>query len=311
MDFSKVKQSEIFYYQAEIFFEAFKDLIKENGDKEFWIKNQGITSRASSRDIDDISVFTYNDNDFVKEGLILHLSRDGIYHQLPEILFHPMNIGSPSMSHREIVNTIKENRKKEKENMNFFIPFDTEIFREKLNLVNRYLHIYTDKYAKNNLYSFAKEMIELDLSLHENAMFKLFQNLCKAEELKENLPELAKLIESILALEVEISYTPHWMHNIPFEAISEGILGVSLGLTGPVKSDQDDILVTIKIPQNYSYKKITESKKLIKQILGFFIFSNRDIQVQVSSNHTDGFELGEQFLGYDSILEQSTKHSHN
>ncbi|WP_271783478.1 hypothetical protein [Aquimarina algiphila] len=300
-DLDEIKKSEITRFKAEVFYEELKFILGDTEGKDIWIKNHGMNSRAFSIDVLDITSYTPLSMQLQQDTIFIHLSRNSIYHQLPEILFHPLVISNPSMSNREVVDAIRQNRKKEEESLHFFIPFDTELFNEKLKLTNRYINIFTDDYAKQNLFSFANAIIKKDIPLSKEQLYKLFLNLCNSEQLKENLPELEKLFRSILGFDVVLEYKPCTLDDSPFMALGEGVLGYDLGTHGPVISEQDDVYATIILEEQLDYKTLEKNRNIIKKILEFFIFSNRAIKVEYRFLTNNGFELGTNYLGYDTI----------
>ncbi len=306
-DLDEIKKSEITSFKAEVFYEELKFILGDTKGKDIWIKNHGMNSRAFSKDVLDISSYIPLSMQLQKDTIFIHLSRNSIYHQLPEILFHPLVISNPSMSNREVVEAIRENKKKEEESLHFFIPFDTELFNEKLKLTNRYINIFTDDYAKQNLFSFANAIIKKDIPLSKEQLYKLFLNLCNSEQLKENLPELEKLFRSILGFDVLLEYRPCILEDSPFMALSEGVLGYNLGIHGSVISEQDDIYATIILEEQLDYKTLEKNRSIIKKILEFFIFSNRAIKVEYRFLTDNGFVLGSNYLGYDTTMTKVNK----
>ncbi len=306
-DLDEIKKSEITSFVAEVFFEELKFVLNGIDKKTVWIKNHGMNTRAFSKDLLDITSYDHLSMQAQQDTIFIHLSRNSIYHQLPEMLFHPLVISTPSMSNKEVVEAMRENRKKEDENIYFMIPFDTQLFSEKLKLTNRYLNIFTDDYAKQNLFVFANAIIKKDIPLGKEQLYKLFLNLCNSELLKENLPELEKLLRSILGFNVLLTYTTCVLNQSPFKALSKGFLGYDFGTQGAVVSEQDDVCATIMLEEQLDYKALDQNRIIIIKILEFFIFSNREIRVKYSFLSNTGFELGVNFLGYDTIIHHASK----
>ena len=307
VDLEDVKKSEITGFVAEVFYEELMFILEDAKDRSLWIKNHGMNSRAFSKDVLDLSSYDPLSMSPKADTVFIHLSRNSIYHQLPEILFHPLVISTPSMSNKEIVEAIRENRKKEEENIHFFIPFDTFLFEEKLKLSNRHFNIFTNDYAKQNLFSFANAIIQKELPLQKEQLYKLFLNLCNAEQLKENLPGLEELLRSILGFDVVLEYRPCVLVQSPFLPLNKGVLGYDIGTQGPVVSEQDDIYATMQLIAHQKYKMVQKNRSIIKKILEFFTFSNREITVQHKILYSSGLQLGINYLGYDTVLENTSK----
>ena len=123
VDIEQIQRSDLMNYIAEVFYEEYLFLINDDVDKEdIWIKQAGLGSRAFSKDVLDVSHYTYVVGSKLKDATFLNLSRNSIYHQLPEFLFHPLSIRTPSMGTRDVVEAMRENKKREDESIHFFIP---------------------------------------------------------------------------------------------------------------------------------------------------------------------------------------------
>ncbi len=297
-----IKISEITSFIAEVFFEEMQFLFGKEKNKVFWVKNHGMNSRAFSKDIVDLSSYNYVVHDDIKESVFVHLSRNSIYHQLPESFFHPLVISSPSMSNAEVVEAIKKNKKIEDNNIQFFIPFDTELFKKKVQLANRYINIFTDAASKKTLFGLAQKVIDKDIPLTKEQYYKLFLNLCDSENYKENLPELEILLKQIMGFEVLLKYIPHIHSQSPFLNLGYGILGYNLGLQGNTKCEFDDIEAVMIISEKINYENIKKYKIIIEMILEFFVFSNRSILVKLQTKKDTTLILGENYLGYNTSL---------
>lgn len=302
-DIDEINKSEITRFVAEVFHEELKFIMGGAEGKEIWVKNHGMNSRAFSKDILEVTNFNHNSMMQAQHDTIfIHVSRNSIYHQLPEILFHPLTISNPTMSNREIVEAIRENKKKEEDNIHFFIPFDTYIFKEKLKLTNRFLNIFIDKSAKQNLFSIASSIIRKNIKLPKEQSYKFFLDLCNSEFLKENLPEIQKMFHSIMNIDILLEYKTCVLRESPFMPLGSGILGFDLGTQGPVISEQDDLCATVLLDQQQDYETLEDTRTIVTDMLKFFVFSNRDIIVQFRFLLTNGLLLGENYLGYDTIL---------
>lgn len=297
IDLDDIKKSEITSFVAEVFYEELKFILEDSKERNIWVKNNGMNTRAFSKDVLDLSSYDPISMSPQADAVFIHLSRNSIYHQLPEIVFHPLVISTPSMSNKEVVTAMRENRKKVDENIHFFIPFDTFLFEEKLKLSNRYLNIFTDDYAKQNLFSLATAIIKNDIPLDKEQLYKLFLNLCNGEQLKENLPELEILLNSILGFTVLLEYRPCILEQSPFVALGEGILGYDIGTQGPVISEQDDVYAIMQLDNEPDYKMFQKNSDIIKKILEFFIFSNREIIIEYKTTSNNAFQLGTDYLG--------------
>ncbi len=288
---------------GEVFVEELEFLLDKDVSETLIVRNHGMNSRAQSKDVLSVdSNFIAKDTGF-EENLVVNLSRNSIYHQLPEILFYPLSLGVNSDNKKEVVDTIRRNREKEKGDINFFTLFDTEIFKERVRINNRSLNFFSDKKSKQNLLNIFKEIIGSDLQISDQSLYKLFLNLCKSEFFKENLVELEKLIQVVLGLKVKLSYVPCVINESPFLSLGDAILGVDLGLSGKLYSEIDDVKVVVVLEKEVENFKVLEKSVLqIKEVLSFFLISSRKIHITYQTNSDQSFVLAERFLGYDSYL---------
>ena len=125
---------------AEVFFRELQFISGESLANKVVVRNHGMNSRVKSQDV--LGVQTENLSESFNDRIVLHLARNGLYHQLPEFLFHPISLSSPDMSNNEIVAAIRANRKKEEKTIRFFSPFDTEIFKDGVRIFGRSLDLF-------------------------------------------------------------------------------------------------------------------------------------------------------------------------
>ncbi len=298
----EIKRSEIISFLGEVCYIEMLDIIGGKEGKNFWIKNKGMNSRAFSKDIVDLTSYNYVVNDDIKEAVFIHLSRNSIYHQLPESFFHPLVISNPSMSNAEVVDAIRKNKKVAADNLRFFIPFDTKLFEKRVRLTNRYLNIFTDTMSVKILYQLARKIIDKDIPFSKEQYYKFFLKLCNAEKYKENLPLLEELLQQMMGYEVALSYQKHLHKASPFGVLGEGILGLTLGLQGETPSEFEDLKATMIVDKELDYKTIKTDMTIIHMILEYFIFSNRQIIVEFQTKKEAAIVLGENYLGYNTVL---------
>lgn len=304
VDLETIQRSELMDYIAEVFYEEYLYLTKdEELDEEIWVKQSGVTSRAFSKDVLDVSYYTYMKGSVMQDATLMHLSRNSIYHQLPEFIFHPLSVRKPGMITRDVVEAMRENKRREEENIHFFIPFDTQLFMEKLRLNNRHLHIFSDDKALEVVFSIAKKLIDKRIELTKRQYYKLFLSLCNAEDLKENLPALEVFLEQLLGEKTILKYKDHVNSEQPFLPIGSGILGASFGMQGEFVFEQEDVQATVVIEESKPFEFFGRTKKVIEDVLTFFLFSNRSIEVEFRFEAKEEFLLGENYLGYDTKLE--------
>ncbi|WP_374173301.1 hypothetical protein [Flavobacterium tructae] len=298
-DIAVLKQQLNFNLRGEILFYELQNILEK--ETEVFVRHKGLSKRHNSRDAIDLSSMLYQeDSRFTKEALVLHLAKNSIYHNLPELLFHPLSVSNSTMSNKEIVEAVRENKKAENNALDFFMPFDNELFAANSNFAIRSLHLFNDKI--DLFLKIVDELVAIDFDLSNTQKKNLFIYLCEADKLKENLPELEKVLETLLANVVKLKYKKHVFTDSPFFELSEGTLGFNLGLCGAVESEIDDVEVALFFEGNIDYKILERKMNLTRKVLEYFIISNRKIDIVFFNNYQLGIKLNENYLGINTIL---------
>lgn len=299
----RLKRSSAVNFTAEVFFDELQFVMQENLLDGVIVRNHGMNSRVMSKDILDVTMHYKSTPTTYKEYVVLHLARNSLYHRLPEMLFHPLVLSAPTMSNREVVDAMRSNRKKEQDNINFFEPFDTAFFKERVKINNRYLNFFSDTQSRKNLLRIAGIVLDVDLSVEPHESYKLFLKACNAESLKENIPELEALLKTVLGLDVKLRYKAHMINEFPFGALNDSILGFSLGLSGEVKSELDDVEAIISFAQRIeNYAFLQKTIDTVRSILHFFFIAARTIHISYAVTTSTNFVLDDSYLGYDANL---------
>lgn len=294
------RRSEASNLLAEIFLDELQYIMGEDVLTHIVVKNQGMNPRVHSKDILNVgirNVYAFG------ELIELSLARNSIYHQLPEFLFHPLTLGESNMSQREIVDAIKTNRRKEKEAISFFSPFDTAFFKERVKIHQRYLNFFSHSSSHKNLNALIKSVIGKEIHLSAQEQYKLFYFICQAETYKENLSKISFLLYEVLGLDVRLAYCTCIMRDVPYSLLGNAILGLDSGLSGDYEDETDDIEGTIVYHENIPDMEIVNGHiQTITSILDYFILSKRKIYLQYTLDGQVDFILGENRLGFDTHL---------
>jgi len=302
---NELKRSNANNYIAEVFFEELQFILKEDLLDSLMIICHGMNPRVHSKDILSTSLRYFSTSNSYKEVVAMHLARNSMYHQLPELLFHPLVISTPGMSNKEIVEAIRINKKREKELISFFIPFDTAFFKERVKIIDRDLNFFSNPAMRENLNHLVETMLGIPLDISNHQKYKLFLFLCHSDEYTENLTAIERIFSVILDLEIRLRYIPHVITVSQYSPINEGILGENLGLNGAVECEGDDLEATIVFGQpnnSDDYNRQSRIDTTVTKILSFFILSFREIHIKyLILGHTDCI-LGENRLGYDMNL---------
>lgn len=302
---NELKRSNANNYIAEVFFEELQFILKEDLLDSLMIICHGMNPRVHSKDILSTSLRYFSTSNSYKEVVAMHLARNSMYHQLPELLFHPLVISTPGMSNKEIVEAIRINKKREKELISFFIPFDTAFFKERVKIIDRDLNFFSNPAMRENLNHLVETILGIPLDISKHQKYKLFLFLCHSDEYTENLTAIERIFSVVLDLEIRLRYIPHVITVSQYSPINEGILGENLGLNGAVECEGDDLEATIVFGQpdnSDDYNRQSRIDTIVTKILSFFILSFREIHIKhLILRHTDCI-LGENRLGYDMNL---------
>lgn len=288
---------------AEIFFDELQFILGEQLHDKVMVICHGMNSRISSKEILNVSTQRMPMLNTDKEFIQIDLARNSLYHKLPELLFHPLVLSKPGMSNKEIVEAIRDNEKQGRELMKFFSPFDTEIFKEKININNRHLNFFSDGGSRKNLTHVIKMLEDKKLSISEFQKYKLFLFLCKSEIYKENLKALEHLLYIVLDLNVRLRLELHNITEDVYLPIGYGTLGQTIGINGTIISEIDDLeaMIMFSEPLN-DYMETNSIISNVRGILEYFVLSTRNINVRYMVCCNTDFILGQNRLRYNTNL---------
>lgn len=262
------------------------------------VKNKSTFRRSHRRDILNVGD--------IEDGLLnLNLSRNGLYDQLPEGLFHSKDTTKGKIAYPQLRKTYK---KEEKEARHFFSPLENEFFNQKLNIENKEQDLLKEflNLDDNFLINFWK----VDQSIPKKYLLKLLKLLPYAYKITGNL-ELTKLcLESIINKKVTITKTYNPNATNYRNLITDGnYLGINFTLTndydiisqplyeveiGPIQEDNIE-----------DYIKKDGVLKFINLFYDYFFPLEVDIKTTFNVNHTDGFLLNkekEPIIGLSTVI---------
>ena len=269
-----IQRSQAINFVAEIFYDELQFILDRRLLDHTMVNCHGMNSRVKSRDVLSVSV-----------------------------LFHPLVLSTPGMSNKEIVEAIRANEKQDKELIQFFAPFDTEFFKEKVRINNRHLNFFSDPDSKKNFIKMIEVMENVELSITSHQKYKLFLFLCNAERYKENLPAIEQLLLIVLGLKVKLRLEVHEIDETVYLSVGSGCVGQTLGLNGLMISETDDLTATIILDTpTDDYEEVKTHLSNVRRILEFFILSTRNIEVDYLVRGETDFILGENRLGYNMNL---------
>ena len=266
---------------AEVFYAELQFITEEDLLDKTVVVTHGMNSRVNSQDIIELQKEEVYKDGQLKDRLILNLARNGFYHQLPEFMFHPISLSSPGMSNKEVVEAIRENRKKAEKAIHFFSPFDTMMFHDSVRIFERQLSLFEKP---------------------SDERYKMFLYLLKVEHYKENLSALEELLSVVCAIDAKIRYVYHYEENLPYISLGDCMLGVDSGLDGQLLCELDDVEVNLCFHDTIKESILKKQIETVKYVLSFFLISSRDIKIIYTVTTNTELVLGQNYLGYDTNL---------
>lgn len=290
-------------FTGEVFFGELQSVLGEDIFDRLIVRCHGMNKRVMSHDVLSVDMCVKTIGSEVKEYVQLDLARNSIYHQLPESLFHPLVISAPGMSNKEIVDAIRNNEKQDKELTEFFSPFDTAFFIERVNIQNRHLQLFTDKHSRRNLFHLVDIIVGNELELTYSQKYRLFRCLCNSEQFKENLPLIEKLFSDVFEWRVTLKEIENLLDAEVFEPLGESVLGFNSGFNGSVISETLDIQALLHVDSVLEQiDDIHKMQNIIQRVIDFFVISSRHIEVRYVADSEYDLILGENRLGFDTNL---------
>ena len=287
---------------AEVFYAELQFITEEDLLDKTVVVTHGMNSRVNSQDIIELQKEEVYKDGQLKDRLILNLARNGFYHQLPEFMFHPISLSSPGMSNKEVVEAIRENRKKAEKAIHFFSPFDTMMFHDSVRIFERQLSLF-EKPSENVIIKNVTSLFfpkTAPLSVDER--YKMFLYLLKVEHYKENLSALEELLSVVCAIDTKIRYVYHYEENLPYISLGDCMLGVDSGLDGQLLCELDDVEVNLCFHDTIKESVLKKQMETVKYVLSYFLLSSRDIKIIYTVTTNTELVLGQNYLGYDTNL---------
>lgn len=176
--------------------------------EDFNVHAEGIFSRNYSEDL--INVENENENENEDGKITLFLSRDGIFHLLPQGLFFKDN--QLKIESNKFEKEYREFEKQKKAARSFFQPFDTAYFKLNLELEQKFNdfaktgnRIFTDSFGDNS-----------GMEANNEYISKIKRLLPFASQIRGNLSLLIDILENIVSAEkIEIKkITPFYTRFI-------------------------------------------------------------------------------------------------
>ncbi|MCX6252197.1 MAG: hypothetical protein NTX61_15790 [Bacteroidetes bacterium] len=269
--------------------------------------------RKYSRDIASVGVKKLENG---QELLALYINRDGIYDSLPEGIFHDQS-SEPRITGTEMAIDSKRKKAEEKAIRTFFLPFENEIFLQR---------IFLEKEERNILYRFSESLFDeifpefwnLDKTLPKKLVTRFALILHLTHQIVGNLEMTARCLEVILDEDVTINHVYHNNEKTitgkslmkPSPTLGNCALGENF-VAGEYKPDSDPVLEFVIGPLAHSsvedYLENGSYKRFLDCFYRFFVPLEMDVatMIRISEVQQD-FVLHEQgsktFLGFNSTI---------
>src|SRR5450432_2777337 len=196
--------------------------------EDFLISCDGLFRREYSRDI----VSAELKEDARKQTILeLHLSRGGLYDQLPEGLFFQLpqrstrNAGAADMA-----SDYKLNKKKEEEIRRFFLPFENDFFLQRMQIEKEEATLL-EGLQSGILNDYFIKFWNLPASIPKSFVIPLILLLPYAYKIAGNIPLTEKCLQQLLREEVVIQKKEDGFldaHSVNAPAMSDALLGIDM-----------------------------------------------------------------------------------
>lgn len=277
-------------------------------------KSKGIFKRRYTRDIETTAIKELKNG---KKLLEVYLNRDALYDSLPEGLFHESSNKSDVDPKNSSLGS-KKAKQEENAAREFFLPFENEIFRQRVQIEleeRKLLTHFSDKLF-DDIYP---EIWDLHKKLPKKYIHRLALLLHFAHKITGHKGLMAKCLETILEEKVEIreTYTESISEEICISSgngfccsLGEGKLGVDF-VSGEFYSNKAKtlkfIIGPIKNTKVTDYLSNGPLDKFLDCFFDFFIPIDFEVIYSIFIDKEEqGFELKEAqsalVLGYETAI---------
>ena len=274
----------------------------------FLINCDQVFKREFSKDVVAVEV----KEDVRKNELLeLHLSRTGLYDQLPEGLFFQMPHRDSSFTETDMASDYRLNKQKEEAIRRFFLPFDNDFFLQRLQVEEAEVQLL-DGLRSGVLNDYFIKFWNLPPSIPKMFMLPLILLLPHAHKIAGDMQLMAESLSYVLKEEVHFVTKSSGISSA--EGFSAPVLGgAALGLdmvTGDTfLEDEPVILIEIGPIKSSQVKDYLEGGKrsiLMETFNRFFLPVGVDVTVSIKvpmEKQDMMLEKGaEPVLGYSTVL---------
>ncbi len=262
--------------------------------------------REYSRDI----VFTEIKEDIRKRALLhVHLSRGGLYDQLPEgLFFQPRQEQKPDYSAADMAADHKTNKKKEEEIRRFFLPFENDFFWQRLQMEKEERRLL-EGLQSGMLNDYFARFWGIPAGIPREFVVPLILLMPYAYKIAGNLDLTAQALQHLLQEEVRVRQLPGYVSEPVPVSLGEALLGVDMVCGEAFMEDRPIMEWTIGPLVGSRVQDYLDGGRrhtLINTFMGFFVPVEADVRLNVLlSEQRQHMRLqpGEEpILGYSSVL---------
>lgn len=265
----------------------------------FFLETKGTKERGRNR---EVLSQPRRSNVVDSEFISLHgmeVSRNGLYDLLPESLFHALVLGRNSSNTYEVIDEIRQNRIREREDRLFFMPFDTELFLARADLLRAELDMAGRK--ESLVHTFLMELGLEQNRIVQKIQFEVAGLLLQGQEAKDKHGLLEHLLSKALDSEVCIQSICPSVNGYPTQALGTMRLSVDSVLDGPLQLEDEDWMVQISSGDADLLSQASTDKSLeaeIHELIDFFAYGSRCIHIHwIPKTEAISHTLGQGRLG--------------
>jgi hypothetical protein len=276
---------------------------------DFWVSSDHLFIREFSRDLIKSEI----KEDARKATLLeIHLSRGGIYDQLPEgFFFQHREQKQKSLAAADMAVEYKENKKREAEIRRFFLPFDNDFFWQRLQLEREESRLL-EGLQSGILNDYFIEFWNIPRTIPKKFTAPLILLLPYAHRIAGDISLTAECLEQLLAEEVQVSLKKSFdthSESVSSPGLGEAKLGLDMLCGEDFREDSPVIEFEIGPLEGSSitdYLRGGNRFELLEIFSRFFIPAGMDVQFEVrvqKEKENMHMERGNYpVLGYSTVL---------
>jgi len=302
-DFTSIKGFVVELFLLEM--EKLREMQTNAPEEPTYILCNGNSGRNSNKDVMKIRRLSHL-VEFTYETLYtIILRRNGIYHSLPEALFHPLALGTVYSSVDDIVSSIRKNQRDTIDCKQFFSLFDNKFLEYKSQLLKREL----EWPYNNELYTpvLVKDLLGINVELTQKQAILLLSTVQFHQDIKSSYKLQASLLTMLIDSKVTIAEYRHAYMQTPFGGMGTTALGIDAGLSGPCYDELNDLEISIWVtkPEEIEQNILDKSQeKFVLEIMTLFNLSTRQIFIkyQIEKDYTETYLGKKGYLGLNTSL---------